>query len=174
MLVCYVYVGECLLSSQSRDYGGIVQLFFQAFLYFVWYVYCLLDKEPGSLYQIRLLCFQLSRSCSANSSWRIDIFHQTCSQQSRKSLQQWPPPPPLIKNIMGILKDIRHIHLESPSWSNRALNPKHSRNTCLLCLWRRKSPFFTVNGVWRDGTTFLSSLPLLHLICLLPFGQGNR
>ena len=85
-----------------------------------------------------------------------------------------PPPPPLIKNIMGILKDIRHIHLESPSWSNRALNPKHSRNTCLLCLWRRKSPFFTVNGVWRDGTTFLSSLPLLRLICLLSFGQGNR
>ena len=80
ILVCYVYEEESLLFSQSMEYGGMVQLFFLAFLYFVWYVYCLLDKETGSFYQIRLLCFQLSRCSSANSVWRIDIFHQTSSQ----------------------------------------------------------------------------------------------
>ena len=48
------------------------------------------------------------------------------------------------------------------------------KKSCLLCLCRRMSAFFTVKGLWRDRKTFLPSLPLLRLICLLPFGQGTR
>ena len=39
-LVCYLDAEESHLFSQSMDYGGMVQFFFLAFLYFVWYVYC--------------------------------------------------------------------------------------------------------------------------------------
>ena len=53
-------------------------------------------------------------------------------------------------------------------------DPSISRNACLLCLCRRKSPFFTINGLWTDGTIFLPSLPLLRLICLLPFVEGTK
>ena len=58
---------------------------------------------------------------------------------------------------------------EADNW-----DPSISRNACLLCLCRRKSPFFTINGLWTDGTIFLPSLPLLHLICLLPFVEGTK
>ena len=46
------------------DYRGMVQFFFLAFFYFLyfWYVYCPLWKEPRSLHQIWLFCFQLSHS----------------------------------------------------------------------------------------------------------------
>ena len=58
---------------------------------------------------------------------------------------------------------------EADNW-----DPSVSRNACLLCLCRRKSPCFTINGLWTDATIFLPSLPLLRLICLLPFVEGTK
>ena len=72
---------------------------------------CVLPLKPSSIHQIRLLCFELFHSCSANSVWRIDIFHQTCFQQSVEVFATMT----YIKNIIGILKYIRHIYSESPN-----------------------------------------------------------
>ena len=55
-----------------------------------------------------------------------------------------------------------HLHLNVLCQYQKADNwvPDISRNASLLCLFRRKSLFFTVNGLWRDCTIILPNLPL--------------